>query len=133
MYFFILSYQPFNPPTDIFCIICSEKIAKTINMGIIESNNTETFVIWTDSGESIIGIPNGQLGIDKLAEFLSFQTDESLSVIQRIGSVIDRKNGKLLPSEELLSAQAEYKLKFGKDVAPVMKNNLVWIQKELAK
>ncbi len=106
--------------------------------GIIESDKTETNVIWTDSGEIITNISTGQLGVEKLAEFLSQKSEESLSVLQRIGAILNAGKAKAkeafeeIENDVLAQAKKDYKEKFDKEVPVNKSNDVAWITAKLA-
>lgn len=105
------------------------------HQGIIESDATETKVIWTDSGETIVGITSGQLGVEKMAEFLSVRSSESLSVLQRIGAILNHNESSSFESsntDALEEARTEYKNKTGKDVPNLKRNDLAWLKAKSA-
>lgn len=56
-------------------------------LGVIKTNNTNTAVVWGDSGNIIIRLAVGENAIDEMAKFLSVKSDESVITLQRIGEL----------------------------------------------
>jgi hypothetical protein len=69
--------------------------AVAFNKGIVKYNSHRTAVVWGDTGGKIISVAAGETGVEKLGEFLSTETENSVIVLQTIGEKMTIKSGKL--------------------------------------
>lgn len=118
--------------------------------GALEINATRTAVTWAD-GKTIVTVAAGQDPLDKMAQFLSTNSEEAKLTFQEIGervkqSYVRKTNPVLdinvndavdqddepLDSSELEKATLEYKETFRKEVPNNKKNDLEWIQSKLS-
>ena len=63
--------------------------AIAFNKGIVKYNNTHTAVVWADNDGKIVVVAAGEKGLEKLAETIAIESDQSLVILQRIGEKID--------------------------------------------
>ena len=60
--------------------------------GIIKDNESQTSVIWADSGNPIIRLAVGEDGITQMSKFLAVKSEESVITMQRIGTLVGDLN-----------------------------------------
>lgn len=68
--------------------------------GIIKDNESQTAVVWADTGNVIIRLAVGENGIDQMSKFLAVKTEESVVTMQRIGTLVNDSDGKELSATD---------------------------------
>lgn len=100
------------------------------HLGIVEENQTSNFVQWSDTGEHVLSLSIGEIGVEKFANFLAFKSDESARALQRLGEAIEgKKNRSAVNAErsDIETLQDEYLALYGV-IAPVRyKNDSEWL------
>lgn len=88
--------------------------------GTIKDNATQTAVLWTDTDAIIIRLAVGENGLDKMTEFLSIKSEESMLTLQRLGEKSQKLDDTVLTE------------KFNKEFAQVDKKELYAKDAEIA-
>ncbi len=61
--------------------------------GIIQDNESQTSVLWSDTKKEILRIAVGETGLNKMTEFLFAKTEASVLTLQRIGELSRKVSG----------------------------------------
>lgn len=104
--------------------------------GLVEDDSTFTKIQWKDTGEWIMSLGHGEIGVEKFANFLSVRTEESYRILQKLGEKLNNNKkaaiqAELKGEETLETLQAEYKETFGKEVPMRYLNDPAWIKSKL--
>lgn len=106
--------------------------------GIVETNASNTAVLWSDNNQPIVRVATGENPFHKLATYLTASSEESMVTLQEIGN---RVNGKTSTSSTpsttsagsmtIEEARYQYEGKFEIQVPNNKKNDLDWILSKL--
>ncbi len=56
--------------------------------GVIKDNESQTQVVWADTGASILPLAVGENGLDQMSKFLATRTEQSTVLLQRLGTLV---------------------------------------------
>lgn len=75
--------------------------------GTISNNNSNTAVVWSDTGNTIIPIAKGESGIDKLTEYLSTPSAETTMMVQEFSARIAKSKKAPADATKAIAAKDE--------------------------
>jgi hypothetical protein len=111
-----LKQKAYENPQDIISVREDKKfesryiISGMYCTNVIKNNNTNTAVVWAETGNMILPVAKGENGMDKLVEFIYSGTEEATTLLQefakheKLKAKEDPKDRKIRELEEKLKA-----------------------------